>query len=240
MRVQLNDVSMGARGVALPATSLSFTSGRAVLAVAETEQRPSVLGLIAAGRMRPATGTVSIDDLGSTRTSRHGDRWQLRDRVALVDAVDVNDPAPNVTVLVVTAEELMFAGVAAGPAAAMRWLRGQGLEASARLPIGDLDPGARVRLLLELAALRTTSCGELVEGIVLVSPDRHGGDPFEWWALAEEFAARGHAVLVVAGAASAAVLAERAPRAETDFPIAENADAAGPDVTADRAEEASR
>ena len=38
-------------------------------------------------------------------------------------------------------------------------------------------------------------------GMVIVSPDRHGGVPSVWWDLAEEFAARGHAVLVIAGQA---------------------------------------
>ena len=55
----------------------------------------------------------------------------------------------------------------------------------------------RIRLLLELAALRAD-----VEGLVLVAPDRHGGEPLDWWRIAEEFAERGYAVLVIAGHAS--------------------------------------
>jgi hypothetical protein len=60
----------------------------------------------------------------------------------------------------------------------------------------------RIRLLAELALLRTG-----VDGLVLVSPDRHGGDPVEWWRFARDLAARDIAVLVVAGDASAAAIA---------------------------------
>lgn len=76
------------------------------------------------------------------------------------------------------------------------------------IPIADVAPALRL-LLLELAVLRPD-----VRGIVLFAPDRHGGDPVTWWELAEEFAARGPAVLVIAGAASADVLDGRARRAE--------------------------
>ena len=63
MHVELSDVSKGRRGIALPHMSLGYGNGVARLAVAETEQRPTVLGLIAAGRMTPDTGTVRIDGL---------------------------------------------------------------------------------------------------------------------------------------------------------------------------------
>ncbi|CAH0194815.1 hypothetical protein SRABI128_01598 [Microbacterium sp. Bi128] len=56
-------------------------------------------------------------------------------------------------------------------------------------------------MLLELAALRRG-----VEGLVLVAPDRHGGEPGAWWRIAEEFAERGYAVLVIAGEASRTTL----------------------------------
>ena len=69
------------------------------------------------------------------------------------------------------------------------------------MPIANVDPFVRLRLLTELAVLR-----DGVEGLVLVSPDRHGGDPQEWWALARGLADRGYAVLVIAGDASAAAI----------------------------------
>jgi hypothetical protein len=187
MRVVLDAVAKGRR--ALPETSTAFETGHATLVVAETEQRPTVLGLVASGRMKTDRGSVTID--GRT------DATALRRRVALVDAPIVSEPEPNVSVTGVVAEELMFAGHAPTPFAAARWLDGLGLDSLGGVPIGTVEPATRIRLLLELATLRTD-----VEGLVLVAPDRHGGEPLDWWRIAEEFAERGYAVLVVAGHAS--------------------------------------
>ena len=197
MRVVLDGVAKGRKDAALPPTSLSYSSGRATLVAAETEQRPTVLGLFATGRMAPDIGTVALD--GATGRRAVSD---LRRRVALVDAPDVSDPAPNVTVAGVVGEELMFAGLASDPISARRWLHEHGIRGLSRLPIGDLAPADRIRILLELASARPR-----VDGLVLVAPDRHGGEPSTWWGIAEEFAARGLAVLVIAGAASRAALA---------------------------------
>lgn len=198
MRIELRAVTKGRAQRALPETSLVFASGDATLAVAETEQRPTVLGLLAAGRMRPDSGSVHLD--GGVAPAA------IRRRVALVDAVDVSEPEPNVSVTGVVAEELMFAGFAPTPFAATRWLEGLGLDDLAGTPIGNIEPAARIRILLELAVLRRE-----VEGIVLVSPDRHGGEPAVWWAIAREFADRGLAVLVIAGRASRTALGPLVP-----------------------------
>lgn len=187
MRVVVDAVAKGRS--ALLETSTAFETGHASLVVAETEQRPTVLGLVASGRMKTDRGTVTIDGRVDAKT--------LRRRIALVDAPVVSEPEPNVSVTGVVAEELMFAGHAPTPFAAARWLESIGLDAIAGLPIGNVEPSMRIRLLLELAALRTD-----VEGLVLVAPDRHGGEPLDWWRIAEEFAERGYAVLVIAGHAS--------------------------------------
>lgn len=193
MRIELRAVSKGRQGQSLPSTTVGFESGRATLTRAETEQRPTVLGLLASGRMRPDTGTVVIDG--------RADASGIRRRVALVDAPDVCDPAPDVTVAGVAAEELMFAGIPSNPVSVARWLADLGVAEFARVPIADVEPRMRLHLLTELAILR-----DGVEGLVLVSPDRHGGDPLEWWALARDLADRGFAVLVIAGDASAAAI----------------------------------
>jgi len=193
MRVDLTAVAKGRRDMALPATTLLYRSGQAVLAVAETEQRPTVLGLIATGRMRPDRGQVTLDGRADTRG--------LRRRAALVDAPDVSDPAPNVSAAGVVGEELMFAGLPADPLSARRWLDEHGLRHLSRVPIADVAPAQRLRILLELASVRPG-----VQALVLVSPDRHGGDPGDWWTLAEEFARRGFAVLVIAGQAASTAL----------------------------------
>ncbi len=201
MRIVVDAVAKGRS--ALPETSTAFATGSATLVVAETEQRPTVLGLVASGRMKIDRGTVTID--GRANSSA------IRRRVALVDAPVVSEPESNVTVTGVVAEELMFAGHAPNPFAAARWLEGIGLESISGLPIGSVEPSTRVRLLLELAALRRD-----VEGLVLVAPDRHGGEPLAWWRIAQEFAERGYAVLVIAGHASKTTIDALDDTAEAD------------------------
>jgi len=193
MRIMLHGVSKGREGQALPTTSLEFHTGAVRFAVAETQQRPTVLGLIASGRMSPDTGTVTID--GDT------DNRRLRRAIALVDAPDVSDPHADITVAGVVGEELMFAGVGATPIHARRWLARLGFAELASTPIGNVDPAARVRIMCELAVLR-----EGTKGVVLVAPDRHGGRPDGWWRIASEFADRGYAMLVIIGGAAAVAL----------------------------------
>lgn len=194
MRIELQSVSKG-KGIALPTTSCAFESGRVTRAVCETEQRPTVLGLIASGRMRPDTGRVLLD--GDDRARR-----DIRRRTALVDTPGISEPEPNVSLGGAIAEELLYIGIPGTPVQVRRWAEQLGVAAHLALPIADVTPAVRVRVLAELAALR-----DGVEAIVLVSPDRHGGQPAEWWAIAERLAARGFAVLVIAGSAADAALA---------------------------------
>ncbi|MCR2824761.1 hypothetical protein [Microbacterium sp. zg.Y909] len=186
-------MSKGHEGQALPHTNLMFETGQAVFARAETEQRPTVLGLLASGRMKPDEGTIDIDGMA--------DSADLRRRVALVDAPDISEPAPRVTVGAVTAEELMFAGLSSGRRAVHRWLSRQHLDHLVRRPIATVAPRARMHLLTELAVLRPD-----VEGLVVVAPDRHGGDPRVWWDQALSLADRGFAMLMIAGYSSAKVI----------------------------------
>ena len=133
MRIALHEVSKGRAGQALPSMSLEFHSGAVRYALAETEQRPTVLGLIASGRMRPDTGRVTIDAAASPK--------ELRRRIALVDAPDVSDPHPDITVAGVVGEELMFAGRGATPLHARRWLGRVGYQELASVPIGASPDG---------------------------------------------------------------------------------------------------
>ncbi len=193
MRIALHEVSKGRGGQALPTISLEFHTGEVRFALAETEQRPTVLGLIASGRMRPDSGYVTLD---GNRNAK-----ELRRRVALVDGPDVSDPHPDISLAGVVGEELMFAGLGATPLHARRWLSMLGYADLASVPIGSIDPAARVRILCELAVLRDGT-----DAVVLVSPDRHGGSPDGWWRIAREFAERGYAMLVIVGGAAAVAL----------------------------------
>lgn len=194
MRIELQSVGKG-KGIALPASSCAFESGEVTRAVCETEQRPTVLGLIASGRMRPDTGRVLLD--GDDRARR-----EIRRRTALVDAPGVSDPEPNVALGGAIAEELLYVGIPGTPVQVRRWAEDLGVAEHLALPIADVPPAVRVRVLCELAVLR-----DGIEAIVLVSPDRHGGQPDEWWAVAQRLAARGFAVLAIAGIAADAALA---------------------------------
>ncbi|WP_062294513.1 hypothetical protein [Demequina phytophila] len=193
MRVELAEVSKGRGEDALQPVTVAFETGAVTLAVAETQQRPTVLGLLASGRMHADTGVVTVDG--------RVDHGRMRAAIALVDAPLVSEPAAHVSTVGIVEEELMFAGRRATPAAARRMLASLGLSRWAITPFGNVDPTDRIRLLLELAALRPG-----VEGVVLVSPDRHGGEPAGWWEAAGSLAARDLAVLVIAGDASAALL----------------------------------
>lgn len=183
MRIVLENVS---KGSSLPEMSLRFETGTATVVGVETARRPTVLGLVASGRMRPDTGSVRVDG-----TIAFG---KIRTAIALVDAPDVSEPSGEITLAGVTAEELMFAGRPASPWAVIRTLRDLGFDDYARRPMADLPPAVRIRALAELALLRPG-----VRGLVLTSPDRHGGDPSDWVELARELAERDLAILVVVG-----------------------------------------
>ena len=193
MRIEITGVSKSA-GSALPMTTTAFSSGDVTLVPEETQLRPTVLGLIASGRMRPDTGIVTIDG--------NADTAALRRRVALVDAPQVSEPALGVTLATVVAEELMFAGRAAGPGAVSAQLHILGAAGWARTPIENVPAATRIRVLIELALLRAD-----VDAIVLTAPDRHGGDPLDWWRISRDIADHGIAVLVIAGLASTAAIA---------------------------------
>lgn len=194
MRVRATAVAKGPRGRALPPTDIVLRSGTAVFVETETAQRPTVLGLIVTGRMRPDGGDVTLDGADDARG--------LRRRLALVDAPDVSEPHSDVRLADVVAEELMFAGRPNGPLAVRRELTRFDASGEARTPMAEVAPGLRIRVLCELALGRPG-----VEGIVLVSPDRHGGDPAEWWSIACDLADAGPAVLVIAGRAARAAIA---------------------------------
>ena len=187
--LELLDVRVGdERTPALAPFSAVLRPERPAFAAAEGERGPMLASLIAAGRLVPDQGQVLLDG--------RSDPDLLRSSVALVDTPVVAEPAPSLPVGLVVREELRFAGRRSRRRDAEALLTELGLEAWGRAPMLDLPPIDRVRLLLELAALR-----DGVRALVLTSPERHGGHAAGWRRLAEEFTARGLPVLVIGCAA---------------------------------------
>ena len=190
MKIVAQGVSKGHAGIPLPQRDVTFETGRVTVAEAEVGDQPTVLSLILSGRMTPDSGSVTLDGVD--------DSARIRELVALVDAPDVSEPAADLQLRDVVREELMFSDRAASRAAVAQVLADAGAGDYATVRVGDVPAALRIRLMVELAAFRRG-----VRGLVLASPDRHGGDPHEWLDIADDLAARDFAVLVVCGAPSA-------------------------------------
>ena len=195
MRLSARGVS---KGQTLPEATVHARSGSVTVVPVEGSRRPGVLGLILSGRMTPDTGEVTIDGEPDSRA--------VRRTVALVDAPDISAPADDLALPVVLREELVFAGIRGTRAAVRRMLADEGLAAYRATSMGDLPADVRVRVLTETATRRRG-----VEAVVIVSPDRHGGDPRGWYDVARGWADRGLAVVVLAGGAAVEALGALAP-----------------------------
>ena len=188
---------------ALPPFSARLDAERPAIAVAEGDRGPMLASLIAGGRLVPDRGEVLLDGAA--------DPAALRRAVALVDTPVVAEPAPSLPVRSVVREELRFAGRPSRGRDAEALLASLDLDRWGRAPILDLPPTDRVRLLLELAALRPG-----VRALVLTSPERHGGHAAGWRRAAEDLTSRGLPVLVIGGAAVRESLPAAVPPGATD------------------------
>lgn len=200
--IQADHVTVsGRRGVLLAPTSLSLDVGERLVVSDEPGPAHSALALVLAGRMRPTSGRVTLDGHEDPARLRHDDPARLRHAVALVDTPGVSEPDDALPVGTVVGEELALAELAAGPRAVSAWLDSHGVASRHQL-FGELAPLTRTRVLAELAAAR-----QHVHYLVLTLPERHGGDPALWWALAGDLADREHGVLVQTTPSTARVLA---------------------------------
>lgn len=205
IRVTLDGAAVGTGLTAvLPPVSATFATGISTLVETEGGTRPTVLSLVASGRMKLDGGSVTGLRIAPDGTERPLRPAELRRAVALIDTPLVADHSDDVTVSSVVKEEL---------ALARSHRRADRPSASRdKRPFGALDAHARLRLLIDLALRRPD-----VEALVITSPERHGGDPAHWWRLLRETAARGIAggvaVLVVTDHATVAHL-ERLPHPE--------------------------
>ena len=195
IRVTLRDAAVGTgREAALPPVSTTFAAGTPTLLATEGGNRPTVLSLVASGRMRLDAGSVAaVDSEGSALSSA-----QLRRAVALIDTPLVAEHSDDVSIATVVREELALARSNRRTERPAEYLD--------RHDFGSLAADDRLRLLIDLALRRPD-----VAALVITSPERHGGEPALWWRVVRETASRGIAVLVVTDAATVAHL-ERLPR----------------------------
>jgi len=200
VRLELDHVAVGeGPGAPLPALTVVADRGRPGFVAVETVDAPVLASLVAGGRMAPTQGRVTLD--GSD------DAAAIRASFALVDTPSVAEPFGSLTVAQVAREELALADLRSDRASTALLLDEIGLADHRRTRLQALPTELRVRLLCELAVLR-----EGVQGLVLTSPERHGGDVAAWLAVVHDLVARGVTVLTVTGfAALAAVEALPAP-----------------------------
>ncbi|BDZ48168.1 ABC transporter ATP-binding protein [Frondihabitans sucicola] len=199
MKLTLDRIGIGeGPGAALPATSAVATTRIPGIAAVETEGAPTLASLIAGGRMTPETGRVLLD--GASDPAR------IRELFALVDTPTIAEPFADLRVLTVVQEDLVLADQRGNRANAQLFLEAIGLGDHEHTRLRALPTEARVRLLTELAVLRPG-----VEGIVLTSPERHGGDTEAWFRVVEDLSARGFTVLVVTGVAASLHLRQLLP-----------------------------
>jgi ABC-type hemin transport system ATPase subunit len=175
----------GHHGTLLPPTSLTVGEGDLAIVHGEPGVGVTAFGLALAGRLKPSTGTVTVEDAAGSDAG-------LPQLVAVVDAPGVSDPDEALSLRVVVGEELALAHRPAGKDDVTRWLTEHDAAPFAGTRFENLAPALRTRLLTELAAVRKG-----VRVLVLDTPDRHTSDVESWAGLARELAERGLAVVVL-------------------------------------------
>ncbi|WP_155990668.1 hypothetical protein [Paraoerskovia marina] len=208
MQITLDHVRVdGRREPMLETIDLTLATGSVVLVAAEPGHGHTALALVATGRLRPDEGTVTFqsEDLVSA------DPADLRDASAVVDASGISEPDDALTVADVVAEGLSLAGRRSWPVDVTRWL-------AETMP--GLDRRSRVDALLgtDRTALMTALAvtDPRVRVLVVVAPDRHGGNPAGWWDLAVRYAEAGYGVLVTAARSSVRLLGHHLESARDD------------------------
>jgi hypothetical protein len=209
VQIAMDDVQVeGRRAPMLEATTLTLASGECVLLAGEPGHGHTALALVATGRLAPFTGTVTlVGDDGATTTATA----DLRRVTAVVDVPGISEPDEALTVGDVVAEELSLAGQRSLPGHAKRWLDAHDLLDRRGDRVDELHGTLRTALLTSLASERAD-----VRFLVLTLPDRHGGEPSGWWAVAESLAALGYGVLVQCTRSSARDLGADLPPARGD------------------------
>ncbi len=194
MQLEAVGVSVfGPHAPMLTGTSVRVDEKQVVLLTGYPGPGHVAAALALSGRLKPDTGEVTLQ--GSS------DPAVLRRKVAVVDAPGITEPDDALPVQTVVGEELAMAGHKAGRKAVLAWLDEHGAAEHAATRFEHLPVAARTRLLAELTVARPD-----VKVVILTMPDRHGGDPHEWYALGRDLADRGYAVLITCADTSARLL----------------------------------
>ncbi|PZF42184.1 MULTISPECIES: hypothetical protein [unclassified Curtobacterium] len=191
MTLELDHVGIGEEpGAPLPVVSAVAAPGRPGVLAVETEQAPVLASLVAGGRMQPDTGRLLLDG--------DEDPAAVRRSFALVDTPGVAEPFPVMTLKQIVREELAFAGQRPNREHVDTVLDELGLRGYVDTAVQRVPTVVRVRLLVELALLR-----DGVTGIVITSPERHGGAVEDWFQVVRDVARRGVTVVLVTSKAAA-------------------------------------
>jgi len=160
--------------------------GEVHLVVADPQLSRTALALALSGRMKPTTGTVSWGHADSVKT--------LRQRTALLDSPEVNEPELHMKVRDVVGEDLaLIPGPIWRKPRAKKWIQQHGFSDIASDWADAIDPVRRLDLQLLLAAENPK-----IQSLVLDSPDRHDMPDEMWLDLLLEFAGSHREFAVIA------------------------------------------
>ncbi|WP_411701426.1 hypothetical protein [Conyzicola sp.] len=194
MRIALESVAIGqGLGASVPPLTATVADGQISVLAVETAERPMLVSLLLGGRIRPDSGHVTIDG--------RDDLDELRRSTALVDTPVVAEPTAGLSLASIVAEEFSFAGKPSSRRAVRDFLDRTGIGEYGAVPVRALPPARRTRMFSELALLRPG-----VDGLIVTSPERHGGDPAEWYESLAAIAQRGVTIVVVTDAATRGIL----------------------------------
>ena len=194
MRIALESAAIGdGLGASVPPLTLFVEDGEVSVLAVETAERPMLVSLLLGGRIKPDSGSVTVDG--------RDDLDELRKRSALVDTPVVAEPTAGLSLASIVAEEFSFAGRPSSRREVRHFLHRQGIAEYGPVPVRALPPTSRTRMFSELALLRPA-----VTALIVTSPERHGGDPAEWYDSLAEIAERGITIVIVTDAATRGLL----------------------------------
>ena len=208
MRIALESAAIGeGLGASIPPITLTVATGEVSVLAVETAERPMLVSLLLGGRIKPDSGRVTVDGDENLDTLRKG--------TALVDTPVVAEPTPGLSLASIVAEEFSFAGMPSSRRVVRQFLKRHDIGEYGAVPVRSLPPTRRTRMFSELALLRPG-----VNTLIVTSPERHGGDPAEWYDALAAIAQRGVTIVIVTDAATRGLLLGYGAR-DALLPIAE-------------------